>query len=73
MDQNHSWEENSSSAYQKSPCILCNQKVCYRVHKSQSRVSVLSQINPSMTIRIISLKHFNIILLQMASFLQAFQ
>jgi len=33
MEQSHSWEANRFSANQEIRCILCNQKVLYRVLK----------------------------------------
>jgi hypothetical protein len=39
-------EANNSSSSQEIPCILCKQKVYFRVHNSTPFVPILSQINP---------------------------
>jgi hypothetical protein len=40
------WEINSHSASQDISCLLCNQKVHYRVNNSPPMVPILSQMNP---------------------------
>jgi hypothetical protein len=63
MEQRPSWEADSHSASQEIPCLLCNPKVHYRVHKSPLPVPVLSQMNPVHTFRLYFPKtHSNIIL-----------
>jgi hypothetical protein len=44
MELSHYWEAVSSSDSQKFPLIFCNTKVHYRVHKSPSFFSILSQM-----------------------------
>jgi hypothetical protein len=45
MEQSLSGKANRFSATQHFPCILRNLKVPYRVYKSPSPASILSQIN----------------------------
>jgi hypothetical protein len=47
MEQNLSREANSFSASQETPCIVCNPKVCYHIHKSLSPVTIVSLIDPT--------------------------
>jgi len=46
MGQSPYWEANSHSAGQEIPRLLWKPKVQYCVHKDQSLVPVLSQIQP---------------------------
>jgi len=63
MKQSPSWQAYSSSASQKTPHILCNQKVHYRIHNSQPPVPILSHIHPVHLYPNHFLEiHFNIIL-----------
>jgi len=49
MDQSSSWEANSHSASQETPCYFWNPNI-YRVLKSLSLVPILSQMYPVHTI-----------------------
>jgi hypothetical protein len=56
-------ESNSSSSSQEILSILCNMMIHYRVHKSQSLVLILSQMNPvHTTLSYVSKIPLNIIL-----------
>jgi len=46
MEQSSTWEANRFSASQENPCILCNLKVYYSIHKCLPPVSILSQLDP---------------------------
>jgi hypothetical protein len=46
MQHSPSSEANTSLASQQIPCFLWNLNVHYRIHKSRSTVSILSQNNP---------------------------
>ena len=54
MEQNPSWEANSSSASQGIPCIWWNLKVHDHVHNSPQLVPILCQIHPVHTLPPIS-------------------
>ena len=63
MEQSPSWEANWFAASQEIPCILWNLKVHYCVHKCQSPVPTLSQLDPFHTLISHFLKiYLNIIL-----------
>jgi hypothetical protein len=48
-EQSPSWEANSHSSSHDIPRLIRNPKVHYRVYKSTSMISVLSQMNPIQT------------------------
>ena len=57
------WEANRFSASQEIPCVLCNLKVHYHIHKCLPPVPILSQLDPVHTPTSHFLKiHLNIIL-----------
>jgi hypothetical protein len=45
MDQSPSWEADRFSTSQEIPRILWNTKVHYRIHKSPTPLSLVSQID----------------------------
>jgi hypothetical protein len=49
MQQNHSFEADSTSASHQIPYILRNPKVHYHIHNSPPHVLVLSPIHPIQT------------------------
>jgi hypothetical protein len=62
MKQSPSWEANRFAASQEIPHILWNPKVHYRIQKSPSTVSLLSQFIPVHTLTSYFLKiHFNLL------------
>jgi hypothetical protein len=46
MEQSPSWEASSYSSGQEIALLLWNLELHYRVHKSLSLVTILSQMNP---------------------------
>jgi hypothetical protein len=44
MEQSPPWEANSHSVSQEIPCLLCNQKDLYHVHKNTPLAPILSQM-----------------------------
>jgi len=46
MERTPSWEANSHSASEETPCLLRNPKVHYHVHKSSPLVPLLRQMHP---------------------------
>ena len=64
--QTCAWEARSFSSIQNFPCIVCNRKFHYHLHKSPQHVLFLSQINPTHTFGSWPIKtSFNVVILYM--------
>ena len=62
MEKSPSWDGNRTLGSPEISHILWKSKIHYRIYKSPSPVSILSQINPVYVLSLFLMIHFNIIL-----------